>query len=36
MPDPIGFFVGWLSIMAILYLFKYCDDLSDGNVGEDA
>lgn len=33
MPDVSGIIIGWLSILAIYYLLKHCDDFTDGNVG---
>lgn len=35
MADLFGQIVGWGSILAIVLLFIYSDDLSDGNVGSD-
>lgn len=35
MPDLLGGVVGWLSIVVMLYVFKNCESLSNGNVGDD-
>ena len=35
MPDLPGMIVGMLSILALYFIYRHCDDLSDGNVGGD-
>jgi len=34
-PDPMGFVVGILSILALVYLYRNADAFSNGNVGAD-
>ena len=29
----IGFIIGVVSVLGIIAMFIYCDDLSDGNIG---
>ena len=34
-PDIVGTFLGGASVVLLYLLYKYSDDLSDGNVGGD-
>lgn len=35
MPDMVGLVIGYLSFVALCYLYKYADELGDGNIDKE-